>query len=229
MTGFADEDIYAGLVVLALIACNAIAMPILKPSQQLPWYSSFTAGTTAVYVFLILLPEIDGGHATLGNAIHLVMLAGFAIFYLATVYLTDRKGHRESQTYAFEMALACVYQFLLVLTLHENLPMDPWLMPVYVLGIGLHLIQHRHGIATSLDRARDAMTTVILVSALLAGWLMGLITDFPELVLDTLTALIAGSMMFRAFREDLDTDIQLYPLAFVAGIVFLASTRLAAA
>ncbi|MDJ0823589.1 MAG: hypothetical protein QNJ09_17500 [Paracoccaceae bacterium] len=229
MTGFADEDIYAGLAVFALIICNAIAIPFLKPVRRLPWYASFTAGTTAVYVFLILLPEIDGDHATLGQAIHLVTLAGFVIFYLVTVFLAKREGRNESQTYTFEMALAFVYQFLLVLTLHENLPMDPWLAPVYVLGVGLHLVQHRHGMVASLDRARDAMTTAILVSALIAGWLLGLATEFSESMLDTLTALIAGSMMFRAFREDFETETQLYPLAFVAGTALLACTHLAAA
>jgi hypothetical protein len=228
MVALAQEDLYAGLAVLALILCNAVAIPLWASVRRLPWYASFTAGTTAVYVFLILMPEIETGHASFGDAIHMVTLAGFVYYFIATIRLADIDGRSGARTYAFEMALAFVYQFLLVFTLHENLPMDPWLAPVYVLGIGLHLIQHRHGMAAASEHARDGLTTIFLVAALVAAWLTGLATRFPEPVLDALTALLAGSVMFRAFREDLQTETRLYPLAFVAGIALLTATRFAA-
>ena len=49
--------------------------------------------------------------------------------------------------YLFELSLASAYQFLLVFTMRENLPLNLSLAGVYMPGIGMHLVQQRHSLA----------------------------------------------------------------------------------
>ncbi|XAT60829.1 hypothetical protein GN278_08845 [Rhodobacteraceae bacterium Araon29] len=218
---YTTQDLYASCAVLVLFICNLVAMRLWQPAQARPWTTSFAGGAAAAYVFLVLIPEIENGHRILGKNIHLVTLVGFVLFYIASVIISQKRERPGVVTYGFEMTQAVIYQFLLVFTLHENIPENLWMALIFVLGPGLHLIQQRHGLASSVPQSQGRMTTGMLEGALLAGWLVGFLTEFSIEIIGFLTALIAGSIMLRAFKEELSARKNLSPLAFSAGILIV--------
>ena len=216
------QEVFAAVAVLVLLSCNQAAMPIWPMAKTRPWTASLASGSAAAYVFMILIPEIEVGHDDLGDNIHLITLLGFLLFYFAAFALA-RRGDRESKaTYQFELGQAMIYQFLLVFTLHEKIPLNPLFVAVYVMGPGMHLIQQRHALADTMKRSRGLRTTFLLQGALLSGWAIGLATELSDRVIDTLTALIAGSIMLRAFKDELSARRELTPIAFFCGILITA-------
>lgn len=176
-------DIYSGLSVIALIGCNLAAIPLWRHTSERTWTTSFAAGAAAAYLFLVLLPEIEIGHETLGEKIHLVTLGGFVLFYLLHSHILTLDTSNPGRL-RFELSLAAVYQFLLVFTMHENLPLGLGLTGVYVLGIGLHLVQQRHSLAEAVPTSRTLLTTTVLSGALILAWFTGYLTQFPVEVLN---------------------------------------------
>ena len=212
-----QKEVYSIIAILALVACDLAAIPVWRKLKLIPQTSSFAAGAAAAYVFLILLPEIETGHAFFGKRIHLVVLVGFILFYVVDDYLGKPPTRSGKGRFVFEVGQAGTYQFLIVFIIGENLPLNPILAGVYVLGLGLHLIQQCHGLAEVLPSTQTKPIITTLVSAMILGWAVHFVTELPKAALDFLTALLAGFVIYRVFQCEFTAKLRLRPWAFVLG------------
>ncbi len=208
------------LVVAAVFAAVHLATPLIARAIRNPErFESFSGGLAVAYVFLHLLPELDEGHALLGTRIYFVALFGFAAVYAFEYRMTHRDRDAEGAHFALHTTLATVYTALLVFTLGAQLPATLPMTLVFIVSIGMHLSS---GDVGSLNRYGDRFRNrgrYILAAAAMAGYALSLFRRPHEAAIDALTALLAGFMLFRVFREELPHLSKAKLRPFFAGMV----------
>ncbi len=215
-----DREISSFIVVLCVVACVLVAPRLLQPlANRKNCVASFGGGSAVAYVFLALLPELEMDHLVIGQRIHLIILLGFSVIFLVDQRMIAGARENAGGRFAMEVGLASIYLFLLVFTLAEQLPMHPGMAVAWVLGLALHVVQQQRNLHEALDLRQHPAARKVVVAAVAGGWLVYYVTTMPELLLDLLTAMIAGFIMYRVFGEELSAATHLHICSFLAGIV----------
>ena len=212
------ENLEILMVALVLIGGHLISPRVAARRMNQPAYKAFSGGVSIGYVFLHLLPALDAGHAVVGKRIYAVALLGFVLFYGLDVVFKKGKSHHPTKYHAFLAALF-IYDGLVVFTLGMELPPTAPLTAVFALSLALDLV------STDVDMERDFGSRFVrsgrwvLIAAVVAGYLFSLVRRPHELVIDVLTAALAGFMMFNVFSSTFPiTKDHRFP-AFLAGLV----------
>ena len=182
--------------------------------------SSFAGGLAMAYVFLHLIPEIDAASHLLGKRIFVLIMVGFSAYYGLEILIHRRAALSEAQAddHTLNVALAALYNVLLVYTLASQLPSTPILTLAFTLMVGLHLLVVDFGLLELYEDEFRRRGRFILVGSVLLGWALTFAGEpDPELV-DALSALMAGSMMYKVFRKELPEFRQAHYRAFLSGL-----------
>lgn len=198
-------------LALALIHLFVGRMRFVRRVPREGWLS-FAGGAGVAYVFLLLLPKLGGGQpvlekvfegvlAYLEHHVYLVALLGLLTFFglqrLALGSRLARGGQGEE-----DVTSAPVFWVAIILHALYNLLIGSLLVDdrrgvlgviLFAVAMGLHVFVngyalYEHHKATSQRTGRWVLATAVLV-----GWLLGVVGDFPKLVTVALTAFLSGA------------------------------------
>ena len=185
---------------------------------------SFGGGMAISYIFLHLLPELEEGAEEIGASIHFVTLIGFLLFYgmqrFAWRVSQDRDSHYGNLIFYIQIAFYSVYNFLLVYSIPELFETNLVFVLLYVVSIGFHLLHNDYSLGEKYPHKFKSMGRYILLAAVAVGLAIDLFAKpANELVGDILIAILAGSLLFNIFQEELPEPEHTSFLWFVAGVV----------
>ena len=171
-------------------------------------FGSFGGGMAAGYVFVHLFPELDAGHDFIGDRIDGVVLIGLLMYYGAEVYLARKRlKHPETEGkhgFGIEISLGWVYTWLILYSLPDELTENGLTLVPGLIAVILHLVFSDSHLGKSYPKRFDGYGRFVLASAALAGWATDLFyfEDDP-LISDVLTALLAGSVVYKLFKHEM--------------------------
>lgn len=226
------------LVLSLFLAGLHLAAPWLRRLRYPPErvVASFGGGAAAAYVFAHTLPELAETRDPIGRALEgalgssqvegllvfLVALLGFTIFYALEQAARDARRRRDqsARMFAVHLGAYCVYNLLITGTMALRLEAGVPFGVVFGVVMGLHFVLTDR---TLEDHYPDRFTRWgrhLLAASLLLGWGASILIGPEHLVLlGLLTSLLAGSVLYNVFKEELpDHDRSSFP-AFACGLV----------
>jgi hypothetical protein len=227
---------HAETLILAIVfaACHFVAPWAFKLRERSrAAVTSFAGGLAASYVFLHLIPEIDkGSHHMVGERIYFFMLVGLASLYGIELFIhrSHSRAAAPGPRLALHATLAAIYSFLLVLTLSEQLPASAAMTVVFAVSMGLHLLSADLGLQEKYPERFVNQGRFGLILAVFAGYAVSLLGQPDEALIDILTALLAGFMMFNIFRNEVPEyrDAHFRGFLLGAGLFLVAHVLLTA-
>lgn len=198
---------------------------------------SFGGGVGLAYVFLQLFPEIDKVHAWLGEQVHIVTLSSFLLFFAIEAWLLLR--YRRQQTIAtpagdahpimpasvfwLHIGILFFYTSMVVFTVPEDVAEDFVFAAATGFALGLHSMYKDYVLRTHADSQFQTSGRLLLAAAPLVGWMAHRIIHPSEIVLDLVTAVLAGVLMQSVFRDELPRPDVALIRWIVAGVVTFAA------
>lgn len=234
-----------GLLLVHLFAGKLRSLDGVPRSRWL----SFGGGIAVTYVFLHIFPEIKEAQETIseeqpielfaGRHAYFVALVGLILFYgLERVVKSTQKsrGHdqpRQSDSVEGEtttgmgvfwlhIASFALYNALIgYLLVHREDQEVKGLLSFFV-AIALHFLVNDYGLRQDHKDSYHKLGRWVLSGAILAGWLIGLVTEVGEIAVDLLFSLLAGAIILNVLKEELPEERQSRFLPFISGVTFYA-------
>lgn len=170
--------------------------------------NSFAGGMAATYIFLQLLPEVDEGHAVVGNMVYLFVLIGFVTYYGIEKYIHHSKtvtgGDHHGLRFRLLLRRYWFYNWLMIF----GLPDGPGASVVHValitLAMGMDLVHGDYSLGSEYPQQYDRWGRFAIASAPLVGLACRIyLRPEAEVVKDIMTAFLAGSIVYSVFRSEL--------------------------
>lgn len=234
-----------GLVVVHLISNR---LRFLDGTPRSIWLS-IAGGISVAYVFVYLLPELAEGQETvaealeeggglilLENHIYLVALVGLTVFYgLDRLATTSRRrmravGGKDSTSpgvFWVYISSFAVYNFLIGYLLLHRLDTGLGNLLLFFVAMALHFVVNDHGLREQHKEVYLRLGQWVVSAALVLGWLVGLLTEIPEVVVAIQTAFLAGGVIMNVLKEELPEERESRFWAFVLGAALYAAILLA--
>ncbi len=223
-------------IALALVHIFGARVLSLETAPRSHWLS-VGAGITLAFVFLYLLPELDYFRRILAEhrqlrqieaLIYLVALAGVTLYYgLEHLAYRVRKHHHSTPSdeasfghdYVFwlHMTWYALYNVIIGLLLLHGQQETVRGLGLFGAAMGIHFLtidaamrhHHRHIYRTT---GRWVLATAVMV-----GWLIGLVAPLPTTVLALVTAFLVGAMLLNAIKDELPSSRKTRFVPFVLG------------
>jgi len=194
---------------------------------------SFSAGATAAYVFVHLLPEMHGARRMLaesatvtlryeGMAIYFLALVGFLVFYgLNHLRTQPEAGGKQTtrdvtawriQIWGFA-AYVALMSYLLVHSMEGGITQ----IVLYAIAVALHLLGIDHSLRERHGEIYDRVGRYLLAAGCVLGWGVSLVLVLSASVLALLVAFISGSIIMNSLITELPTREDGRFLPFLAG------------
>jgi len=184
------------------------------------WHTRFLsmAGGAAVsYVFVELMPKLGVSETTLQaistdiiplkeRHVYLVAFLGFLFFYGMHRLSTGEFKLKASVVFWLNMAS---YTFLNFLVGYEIVDInDPFIQPLYlfVVALGLHYFITDRAMREKHPGIYHDFGKYVLVLALYAGYIAGLLTEIPATLIIYGVAFVAGGMILNVLSYELPHD-----------------------
>ena len=198
-----------GLVVVHLFSNR---LRFLNGTPRSIWLS-IAGGISVAYIFVHLLPELAEGQETVAEAagealafleseIYLVALVGLAAFYgLDRLATTSRRqmravGGKDATSpgvFWVHISSFAVYNFLIGYLLLHRLGTGLGNLLLFFVAMALHFVVNDHGLREQHKEAYLRLGRWVVSAAVVLGWLVGLLTEIPEVAIAVLTAFLAGA------------------------------------
>lgn len=210
-------------------------------------FLSFAGGWVVGFVFLGQMPALAAAQVPLARAltdslaqaaqfsvaIYLVALAGTVMVYGVDTWAAQVDEKDEAAilrgrhpAFWFHIALFATFNaivgYLLVTRAHQ----DTWVLILYTIAMALLLglsdasFRHRHPLAY------DRGARWILAGAIIAGWLVSVITTLPPLAVEIARAFLVGTALITALRDQIPSQQTASFGWFLAGAAVIATIML---
>jgi len=209
------------LVALILGAAHIVA-PWVKGLVKYPErQQAFGGGLSVAYLFLHLIPSLDASDSVVGPRIYFVALLGFVVFYGLDVMFQPPKHTHPTKYHAY-LSVYCLYDGLLVFTLGLNLPPTPILTLVFALSLALDVLNTDLEMQEGFGDRFFKWGRWVLLGGVAIGYGLGLVRRPHPVVIDLVTAALAGFMMFRTASGVFPVSRNNKFWAFLAGLIAFA-------
>lgn len=207
------------LLVAIIIGATHVVSPRVfglrrHPERQV----AFGKGLSVAYVFLHLIPSLDAGHEVVGRRIYFVALLGFVIFYGLDTFFQPPKHTHPTKYHAY-LWIFFVYDGLLVFTLGLELPSTPILTLAFALSLALDVLNTDLELQEGYGARFVKSGRWILLVGVAGGYALSLVRHPHPLVVDILTAALAGVMMFHTSNGVFPVSKNNKFAAFLAGVL----------
>ena len=185
---------------------------------------SFGGGMAIAYIFLHLLPELEKGNQNIGSPIHFVTLIGFLLFYgmqrFAWRVSQDKTSKSGNLVFYIQLGFSAVYNFLLIYVIPELFESSLLFVFLYVVAMGFHLLHNDYSLGEKNHHQFKSWGRYVLLAAVVVGLAIDVFAEpANDLVADILTAILAGSLMFNVFQEELPDPEHTSFRWFLVGVV----------
>lgn len=221
----------AGFLALALMMAHLLAQQMrLRLSRYSAIVGSFGGGMASAYVFIHLIPELHKGEARFGVLFFAVPLVGFTLTYLIHYLNRNRAGAdaaEDSKIFRQRLASLCTYNFLVVYGTPALEVELGWHSVTITIALVLHLMHADFSFGHEYPRHFDSKGRYALMVFSFLGWLVLVFERRTHADLTTfLMALLAGSILFNVFHEEIPDERESIIGWFIAGIVLFTSFAL---
>jgi hypothetical protein len=226
------------ILLTALLATALAAIHLLigrlrfRDSVPRSVWLSGAGGVAVAYVFLHLLPELAAHQKTVEEGLGLATeLAEVTIFSVGLVGLTVFYGlerlakassqapPRRSGAFWIHIGSFALYNALIgYLLVHPEVPGLASSL-LFFAAMAMHFVTNDFGLRHHHKDRYDDTARWLLASAVLVGWLLGILADLPRLVIALLFAFLAGGIILNVLKEELPEDRQSRFLPFMVGAV----------
>ncbi|WP_458189274.1 hypothetical protein [Haladaptatus sp. NG-WS-4] len=221
-----------GILAFVLAGVHVLAGRV-RSFQVIPrsYWLSMAGGASVAYVFVHILPELEGGTVLesvlflarfLERHVYLVALVGFALFY-GLERLAREFGHDEGQdgtgiwVFWIHIGSFVAYNALIgYLLVHREQPGLVSLL-TYATAMGLHFVVNDYGLRDHHQDAYDQFGRWLLAGAVVVGWAIGASMHVDEAVVNTLFAFLAGGVVLNVIKEELPKERESRFWAFAFG------------
>jgi hypothetical protein len=215
------------LAVAALLAALHLAAPQFRGvlRRHTAVVGSLGGGMAVTYVFLHLFPELEIGESIFGRRIHVLVLAGFLLYYGLEHSLARRESKYGTEVikrsrFIHDVTLTWIYNWLLLYALPESLKAEGLAIIPLLLAVSLHLAHADFELSEAYEHEFDSWGRYVLASGPLAGWVTDLFFSKNDpLVTSVCTAILAGSCLYKTFKHQLPESGNARFRWFLAGVV----------
>lgn len=228
------------LPTIALVLVHLMAGRTLAVRPGGGRWLSFSSGAAAAYVFLYVLPIINGMSSELasddgrwpnGEWIFVAALFGTATFRVVEIYtrrVDDRTNPRGDPRFWVHIAAFGLYNLLV----GALFVVKPYATAVDALVYQSALVLHFAAIDISLrarhPRTYDRMGRWIMAVSVAAGWAIGHLGLTHPLATGLAFSFLAGGMILNVLKEEFSETESRDLAPFVAGVVLFSTLFLAA-
>ncbi len=243
----ASELVETGAAALLFAAIFLIGgrMHPLRAALDRRSIISFSAGISAAYVFVHLLPELHGVRTVVnressielpneGAGVYFVAMIGFLAFY-GLEHLrkrlhapSARKGQGAQEAvgepggeieldFLVHIGGFGVYVWLASYLLLHSLEESPANTLFYAIALGVHFLTVEHSLHTEHGAAYERIGRFVLAGMAIAGWLSGLVFALPPAIIALLVAFVSGAVVMNSAIMELPTEKDGRFLPFLAG------------
>jgi hypothetical protein len=160
---------------------------------------------------------------------------GLALFYglerlaKSSAGRSDTTGERTTPIRVFWLHFGsyAVYNGLIGYLLVHREETDLRGLVIYAVALWLHVVVNDHGLKVSHGTIYHEVGRWALAAAPVLGWLLGVASQVPPLVVSTLFAFLAGGIVLNVLKEELPEDRQSRFWAFAGGAALYAALLLA--
>jgi len=202
---------------------------------------SFGAGVTIAYVFVHLLPELEAARAGLVRTgahlslpfpslrVYLAALVGFMLFYALEHLVTWPKNPAGPEATAGEetrlgrsIHVGCflVYVWLAGYLAVRSLEEGPTPIALYGVALGLHFLSLDFSFSREYGPWYKRSARYAFVFAPLAGWAIGIVVGFSQVLTAALLGFLAGGIIMNAIVSELPKEKDGRILSFLFGGAF---------
>jgi hypothetical protein len=182
---------------------------------------SFSAGMAAAYVFVHVMPELQGVRRVFvesaslpmryeGMAIYVVALIGFLAYYgldhlRARLNGSDAED-REQSAFKLHVGGFAVYVALVAYLLVRNLEETPVSLVLYTIAMALHFLTVDHALREEHGTAYEGTGRLVLAAMALLGWALGQVIALPQPVVALLLAFLSGAVILNSSLMELPSE-----------------------
>ena len=199
---------------------------------------SAAAGVSIAYVFVHMLPELsEAGRAFVEATAHrrlptpelrvyISALSGFVLFYgLEHLVRWSRVAERRNSPgyggsdpiFLLHIGGFALYGWLVSYLMVRSIGEKEAPILLYTLAMGLHFLALAHSLEREHGNLYVRPGRHILAAAVLAGWLCGVLAEFPKPVVITLLGLVSGGVVMNSMIMELPSENEGRFGAFCAG------------
>ena len=193
---------------------------------------SFSAGMSAAYVFVHLMPEMSGARRAFadsvsvelpheGMVIYFLALIGFLAFY----GLEHLRAHlRESEATeedggAFKLHISgfAAYVGLMSYLMVRNLEETALSTGLYAIAFGFHFLTLDHALREEHGTAYERVGRWVLAAMAVVGWAAGVLFALPHHTIALLLAFVSGAVIMNSAVMELPSEKDGRFLPFMLG------------
>ncbi len=206
------------MVALIIGATHVISPRVFGLRKHPERQAAFGRGLAVAYVFLHLIPSLDAGHEAVGPRIYFVALLGFVVFYGLDTFFQPPKHTHPTKYHAY-LGAFFVYDGLMVFTLGLELPPTSILTVVFALSLALDVLNTDIELQGDYGARFVKSGRWVLFAGVAGGYSLSLVRRPHPLVVDVLTAALAGFMMFHTSKGVFPVSKDSRFPAFLAGVL----------
>lgn len=218
------------ILVLALIHFFGSRLSVLGGIPRSIWLSA-AGGVSVAYIFLHLFPELSEGQehmeelqalSLLKHHIYLVALIGLVVFYgLERAVISSKEDNKSDSVdpgvFWIHIGSFAIYNLIIgyLLVLREEGSMQELLL--FSIAMALHFIVNDYGLQEHHKERYARYGRWILVLALVAGWVIGIVVPIGHAYVMMALAFIGGGVILNVMKEELPEERKSRYWAFVLG------------
>lgn len=226
------------LLVIAFVLIHFFSKYLFLPKAFLRSFISFSAGVGISYVFVHLWPGVAHSQLVvearipgfdshfLQYALYIVALSGLVIFYaldslIARAYIRDDiqdPNVLESSIFKADIGFFALYNAMIGYLL-TDMKIQGTSLIVFFIAFGLHFITNDWGLRRHHENAYDKYGRWVLSFSILAGYGLGLVTNFPEFLVGSIEAFVTGAMTLNVIKHELPSVEDGNLEGFLAGVI----------
>lgn len=194
---------------------------------------SFSAGMSAAYVFVHVMPELHDARVAIresfdegvlryeGMSIYFVTLIGFLLFYGLDHWRGRLKPEGEAAPYgpAFRLHVGgfAAYTGLMSYLLVHTLEGTREAVVLYAVAVAFHFLAVDHALREEHREEYQRVGRRMLAAMCVVGWGAGLAVEIPRETLALLLALLSGAIILNSSIMELPSDKDGRFAPFLAG------------
>jgi hypothetical protein len=231
--------VLASLVAVVAFAAIHLFAGTLRLVDTMPRARglSLAGGVSVAYVCVRLLPELAAAEdvvrgaareplALLEHHVYLLALAGLVTFYgLERTARLSRQSQEEAgaeqvttgPVFWLQIATFALYNAIIGYLLLHRVDPGARSLVLFVVAIGLHLFVVDHALHGHNPGRYDRAGRFVLMGAVVAGWIVGMLWSVSEVALAVLTAFLGGGVLLNVLKEELPDERQSRFWAFALG------------
>ncbi|PPK87933.1 hypothetical protein CLV84_0892 [Neolewinella xylanilytica] len=210
---------------------------------------SLAGGISVTYIFLHVLPEFAVYQDVLAESTRLKWMAdlehhiySFALLGLVAFYAMERAAKRARDTHRdpegdhdrhgvrifwVHIASFVLYNGIIGYLIVWREDQTTLGLLYYVVAMAFHFIVTDYALYDHYQELYRTRGRWLVVTALVVGWVLGLVVEIPEVFIGMIFSFLAGGVIMNVLKEELPGERQSNIRAFVVGVIAYALLLLA--